>query len=345
MKNVSTVDVDLTVTDNDLASVSVSTTALTVEEEDTTGDSYTVALFAPPTANVTVTVAGHSGTDVTPSPITLTFTPQNWNTPKTVTVTAGEDDDAAHDTVTLTHSATSTDTGYQGIMIASVDVTVTDNDTLGMTVTPSTLDVDEGDTATYTVKLNTAPTGDVTVAIASDDTGAATVSPASLTFMPTDWNTPQTVTVTGVEDNDRDDENVTLSNNPSGAEYENVSTVDVDLTVTDNDTPSEARLHSLALSGVTLAETFDNDIQSYTATAAAGITETTVTATPLNSDATTVIKLNGVAGADGTVDLELGENIITVGGHGGGRDDDPDLYRHHHAGGYGKLRERGILCV
>jgi hypothetical protein len=88
--------------------------------------------------------------------------------------------------------------------------------------------------------------------------------------------------------------------------------VDVDLTVTDNDTPSEARLHSLALSGVTLAETFDNDIQSYTATAAAGITETTVTATPLNSDATTVIKLNGVEDADGTVGLKLGENTITV---------------------------------
>ena len=189
---------------------------------------------------------------------------------------------------------------------------MTDNDTPGMTVTPSTLDVDEGDTAMYTVKLDTAPTGDVTVAIASNDPGAATVSPASLTFTPTDWNTPQTVTVTGVEDNDRDDENVTLSNNPSGAEYDNVSTVDVDLTVTDNDTPSEARLHSLALSGVTLAETFDNDIQSYTATAAAGITETTVTATPLNSDATTVIKLNGVVDADDTVDLELGENIITV---------------------------------
>ena len=46
-----------------------------------------------------------------------------------MTVKAGEDDDAANDTVTLTHSATSTDTGYQGIMIASVAVTVTDNDT------------------------------------------------------------------------------------------------------------------------------------------------------------------------------------------------------------------------
>ena len=46
-----------------------------------------------------------------------------------MTVKAGERcDDAANDTVTLTHSATSTDTGYQGITIASVAVTVTDND-------------------------------------------------------------------------------------------------------------------------------------------------------------------------------------------------------------------------
>ena len=75
---------------------------------------------------------------------------------------------------------------------------------------------------------------------------------------------------------------------------------------------SEARLRSLALSGVTLAEPFDNDIQLYMATAAAGATETTVTATPLDPDATTVIKLNGTEDADGTVGLELGENIITV---------------------------------
>ena len=37
-----------------------------------------------------------------------------------------------------------------------------------MTVMPSTLGVDEGATATYTVNLDTAPTGDVTVAIASN---------------------------------------------------------------------------------------------------------------------------------------------------------------------------------
>ena len=85
-------------------------------------------------------------------------------------------------------------------------VNIVDDDTPGMTITPRTLDVDEGGAATYTVKLNTAPTGDVTVAIASNDPGAATVSTDTLTFTSSDWNTPQTVTVTGVEDSDRDDE-------------------------------------------------------------------------------------------------------------------------------------------
>ena len=75
---------------------------------------------------------------------------------------------------------------------------------------------------------------------------------------------------------------------------------------------SEARLHSLALSGVTLAGPFDNGTQAYLATAAAGATETTVTAPPLDSDATTVVKLNDTVYADGTVDLKLGENTITV---------------------------------
>ena len=75
---------------------------------------------------------------------------------------------------------------------------------------------------------------------------------------------------------------------------------------------SEARLRSLALSGVTLAETFDKGAPMYTATAATDATETIVTATPLDSDATTVIKLNGTVDADGTVGLKLGENTITV---------------------------------
>ena len=74
---------------------------------------------------------------------------------------------------------------------------------------------------------------------------------------------------------------------------------------------NEAQLRSLELSRVPLGETFDRGNEMYMATTAAG--ETTVTATPLDSDATTVIKLNGTVDADGTVDLELGSNnVITV---------------------------------
>ena len=113
--------------------VTVSKTALTVVEEDGTGDSYTVVLDTEPTADVVVTVAGHAGTDVTPDPATLTFTTVNWETAQTVTVTAGDDGDTADDTVALTHSAASADTDYQGITIAVVTVTVPDNDTAQVT--------------------------------------------------------------------------------------------------------------------------------------------------------------------------------------------------------------------
>ena len=126
--------------------VTVSESALTVTEEDTTGDTYTVVLDTQPTADVTVTVAGHASTEVTPTPASLTFTTTNWNTAQTVTVTAGNDMDLMNDTVTLTHSAASTDTNYSGITIGSVVVTVTDNDTARVTDVDVTSSPDSGDT-------------------------------------------------------------------------------------------------------------------------------------------------------------------------------------------------------
>ena len=113
--------------------VTVSESSLTVTEEDAAGDSYTVVLKTRPTASVTVTVAGHAGTEVLPSPATLTFTRANWETAQTVNVTANNDADTTDDTVTLTHSAASTDSDYDGIAIAEVAVTVEDNDTAQVT--------------------------------------------------------------------------------------------------------------------------------------------------------------------------------------------------------------------
>ena len=128
-------DLTLTLEDDDVAGVTVSETTLTVTEQDATGDSYTVVLDTEPTADVVVTVAGHSGTalTLTPDPATLTFTTTDWGTAQTVTVTAGDDDDTVNDAVALTHSAASTDTDYSSITIAGVAVTVNDNDTAQVT--------------------------------------------------------------------------------------------------------------------------------------------------------------------------------------------------------------------
>ena len=57
-----------------------------------------------------------------------------------------------------------------------------------------------GDFATFTVELAVAPTANVTVNLSSSNTSVGTVSPATLTFTTADWNVPQTVTVTGVND-------------------------------------------------------------------------------------------------------------------------------------------------
>ena len=117
--------------------VTLSKTALTVTEEDATGDSYTVVLDSEPTADVTVTVAGHAGTDVTATSTPLTFTTVNWSTAQVVTVTAADDADTTDDTVVLTHSAASTDSDYEGIAIANVTVTVEDNDSTAAVTPPA----------------------------------------------------------------------------------------------------------------------------------------------------------------------------------------------------------------
>ena len=119
----------VTVQDNDTRGVTVSATALTVNE-DTTG-TYTVVLDSQPTANVTVTPSRTGSTDVTFSPATLTFTALNWNTVQPVTVTAAQDSDAVDDSATISHAVTGGD--YVGVTVESVVVTVDDDETADTT--------------------------------------------------------------------------------------------------------------------------------------------------------------------------------------------------------------------
>ena len=130
---------------------------------------YAVRLDSEPTADVTVAITGHARTDLTLSGDTLTdnaltFTTDNWNTAQTVTVSAAEDADATADAdATLTHTASGGD--YGSVAAKTVTVTITENDTAGLTIDPASLTVTEGGAKNYTVRLDSEPTADVTVAI------------------------------------------------------------------------------------------------------------------------------------------------------------------------------------
>ena len=136
-----------------------------------------------------------------------------------MTVSAGQDDDAANDTAALTHNPSGAD--YGSVSSVSLTVTVTDDETRGVTVTPTSLmRIDEGGTNTYTVVLDTEPTATVTVTI-NDPTAPTDVSTntASLTFTTSNWSTAQTVTVTAAEDGDASQDTATVTHTVSGGDY------------------------------------------------------------------------------------------------------------------------------
>ena len=108
----------------------------------------------------------------------------------------------------------------------------------GVTVSEDELTVVEGATATYTVVLDSEPTGDVTVTPSVASSTKITASPSSLTFDETDWDTAQTVTVQGVQDDDTAHEaSVTISHAVSGSDYGSVSAASVSVEVQDDDAP------------------------------------------------------------------------------------------------------------
>ena len=200
---------------------------------------------AAPTGGVALTVtASYSGQTATADDVGSIASP--------VTVAAGDttldiaiptvDDDVDEDDETFTVTISATTSGWEkaGDGRDTATVTITDDDTAGVTVTPTTLSVAEDGSATYTVTLDSRPTADVTVTVTSGDDGAASVSPASYTFTPSGWNISQIFIVSGVADADTDDESVTISHGAasSDAGYHGIAVASVAVSVTD-DTPEQ----------------------------------------------------------------------------------------------------------
>ena len=228
----------LTISDNDTAGVSISPTTVAVSESGVT-DTYQVVLTSQPTATVTITF----NTDAQLSAISpITFTTLNWNSPQTVTVSAVNDSvvEGAH-TSTITHTAASSDSNYDATSIDDVTVNISDNDSAGVTVNPTSVNVTEGGTSdTYQVVLNSEPTATVTITFGTD----AQVDPiASLTFTALTWDSVQTVTVSAVDDGvvEGSPHLSTISHTAtsSDSKYNGIAIAEVTVNITDNDAEAD----------------------------------------------------------------------------------------------------------
>ena len=212
------------------ASVTVSETALAVPEGSSA--TYSVALTVKPGGEVTVAVALTGDSDLTASPTSLTFTTDNWSTARTVTVSAAADADGANGEAEIAHTVSGG--GYDGKSVASVTAREVDDDP-GVRVSPPTLSVPETGSAPYTVVLQSAPGGAVTVTLALSGDSDLTASATALTFTTDNWSTAQTVTVSAADDADAENGTATIAHTASGGGYAGVAVASVMLSEADDD--------------------------------------------------------------------------------------------------------------
>jgi hypothetical protein len=280
-------------------------------------DTFGVFLNTQPTADVTINLSSSNTGEGTVSPTSLTFNSGNWNVPQTVTVTGVDDsiDDGDVAYTIITSAATSGDPIYNGYDPLDVSAVNVDNDTAGLTFSSSSLVVQEPSSSTnFTVVLNSQPTANVTVTISSSDTTEGTVSPSSRTFTSANWATPQSFTLTAVDDSVNDG-NVTYPLNVSVSSSDPLYaalTPTIIATTLDNEAgltlPSGTVLYGVGQPGVGidgLATVTDIDSSSYN-----GGTLTFALTAGATADDRLEIRNDGT----GTDQVSVSGNVVSVGG-------------------------------
>ena len=230
----------LTITDDDdPPEVTLRLSPPTISEAGTESSTVTATLDRPSSTQIVVTVATASAYTLSTNR-RLTFAAEATASTGTVTLTAVDNEiDAADATVQVEGTASPS-----GLTVNAAELTITDDDTRGVTVTPPTLSIREGDTADYTVVLASEPTETVTVAVTVLGPAVDSVNPESLTFTPATWATAQPVTVTADDDtvqNTNRTQTGTLTHTvttETGGDYAGETAASVVVTVTDDESPS-----------------------------------------------------------------------------------------------------------
>ncbi len=188
-------DVTVHVVDNDVANLMFLNAAIHLTEGAASSD-FEIALTVMPTHPVRVTLTSGMGINV--SPTTLIF--ENNSASQTVKVAAIDDEitEGEHQ-ADIRFQTTSDDPEYHDIRLENLTVNITDNDMAGIKFSQYDVTVgNESQNAQYTVNLMTEPTASVTVSLISSE--PIRVSPSQLVFDPNNWQVPQRVIVSAVDE-------------------------------------------------------------------------------------------------------------------------------------------------
>ncbi|MEI6194060.1 MAG: DNRLRE domain-containing protein, partial [Verrucomicrobiota bacterium] len=225
--------------------VTVSPTNTLVTSEFGLTATFNVQLDLAPTNDVVINLSSSNPSEGIVSTNSLTFNATNWNIPQPVTVT-GQDDALTDGNIAysiILAPISSADLRYDGLNPDDVSVINVDDETYGITVTPTSglTTTEAGGTAQFSVFLNRAPSADVTLGLSSDTVTEGLPTVSSLIFNSTNWNVPQIVTVTGVADFRKDGNKaykiITAAATSADANYNGINPADVSLVNIDTDNP------------------------------------------------------------------------------------------------------------
>ncbi|MCP4944632.1 MAG: hypothetical protein GY924_21990, partial [Planctomycetaceae bacterium] len=191
-----------------------SSSGVTTEAGDSV--SFTVVLTEAPVSDVSFSVASSDSGEGTVDVAQLTFTPGNWDSAQTVTVT-GVDDSLVDGDVgysIVLGVADTTDSNYSGLDPADVSLSNADNDVAGLSLNLGAGSVSEGSTLVGVVSRNTDTSSALVVTLVSDDSNEASVS--NTVTIGAGSSSAQFV-ITGVEDSFVDgDQQVSIAVSSSG---------------------------------------------------------------------------------------------------------------------------------
>ena len=199
---------------------------------------YRVRLETEPSGTVTITPSSTYG-DISFNPGSLSFNIGDWNTFKTMEVTAEQDGDAAAEDATVTHTVTGADYGDNGVTAGTVSLDIADDDMANVVVSAATLTITEGTGGAYTISLGSRPVGgNVTITLTPPTNPDITVDKTELTFITTNWGDAQTITVSAADDTDTRVDTGTITHVVAGANFAGATIPDILVTVTEDDEAS-----------------------------------------------------------------------------------------------------------